>query len=212
MYFSLHNFFTQFVLGIPIRLYSIALMNHETSKTLYFHGTSIDAWEAMKATGKMDANKGDLIWNVSDGENYFYSAAELAKSESMEEDAIEWQNNFAFRRAAENASISAAFKRANKIVVLELDFADDEVSEDTSCANMSGAVCHSSPIPLSRIRRAFVSEDVTLLRTIQGIQIHDHEMLNGFELTRIEEQMAGAVKEIAICEELDSVEFEEVKI
>lgn len=110
-------------------------------KTLY-HGTTYDNYLAILKDG---FSSPITTWGVSDDRNtYFYELDKFAKSEGIEEDEKEYQEEQAIKRCIEQAQITAgAHKyRGDKLIVFKIEIDDNFINPDSSCDNMAdrGAV------------------------------------------------------------------------
>lgn len=123
---------------------------------MLYHGTTLErAREILKNgfVGGINEN-----WNVSDGNVYFWSSDKLIEFEECDEDDSEW---YTIQKAYENGQCALAYGGSH-VVVFEVDA--DVTQDDTSCHNMEGAVVSYEPVSADKIRRMWISPDLSLLR------------------------------------------------
>jgi hypothetical protein len=126
----------------------------------YFHGTSFRNLRSILKNG-LQVNC-DKLWLASRNEVYLWSPDMLVKYGDAEED---WKDETAKERAYDSAQIAIAVDpKCGKCAVLEIELDSNEVTEDDSCENMSGAVCTTSPIRPNQIKRIWVSPDLSMIK------------------------------------------------
>jgi len=109
-----------------------------------FHGTTDRALDSILEVGEISPNEGKR-WTASQDEVYFWNPLTLQELEGFEE--LEEAEEYAFRRAVENALCAFAHDReAKRIAVISFWVDKDEVEEDNSCPNMAGTGCFRKSI------------------------------------------------------------------
>jgi len=169
----------------------------------YYHGTSADNLQSILENG-FDGTKGNQIWNVSGGANYFWNPLDIQETEDVDaERAEEMAREFAFGAAETSLAKSKDCRR----VVFEIEAPDDLFSPDNSCPNMQGAVVSDEIIDPSYISRYWIDEqDLSFFRAYFAACIHDRKLANPLNLSSAELSMIKALqKSDAMCEIMDSL-------
>jgi len=186
----------------------------QTTKRIYYHGTSADNLESILKHGLSTSE--EKLWSCSEDGIYLWDVIELAKANGrdLEEDA-DYIKEEAFRMGVESGEIACSKAKDCRVVVLQIELDESEVYDDTSCENMqgSGAKVIYRDIKLSEILEIQVSNDLSLLRGYFIGIIMDRDYCN-IEFDRIEQKIAEAFKKSEIClDDIDDViEFETVEI
>lgn len=152
-----------------------------------YHGTSADNLASILANG-FDGMHGEQVWTCSAGLNYFWNPADLKRSCGLDtmEDAI----SEAKRQAKESAEAALAKAKDCRRVVFEVDIPRSELSKDTSCQNMDGAVMASGTVSPDRITAIWIDEEP--LTMLQGYFIAcgmDRDLRCDLDLSPLQEQI-----------------------
>lgn len=124
-----------------------------------YHGTSADNLQSILKHGLITS--AEKIWNCSLDEVYFW--APEAMLEECDGD-LEQATFMAEQRAIESAQCALASAKDCRMVLIEFEIEDHNVSVDDSCPNMELARCTSCDIPLESIISIKVSNDLSLLK------------------------------------------------
>jgi hypothetical protein len=157
-----------------------------------YHGTSADNLPSILANG-FDGHSGEQVWTCSAGLNYFWNPADLKRPCGCEtmKDAV----NEAKRMAKESAESTLAKAKDCRRVVFEVEIPRAELSKDTSCQNMNGAVMTSSTIPPSAITKIWIdSEPLDLFKGYFIASDMGHELRCDLNLTNIEQTVGETFK------------------
>lgn len=147
-------------------------------KQLYYHGTSADNLKSIKQNGITPYTESKL-WSCSLQEIYLWDRKRV---EEEEQDAREL--------AFEAAQTAVCRSKDCRAIVFEIKLNPDDVSEDYSCENMTGAVVYQKPIK-NEIVSAWISEDLSMFKAYFLSLTKNHDLLN-FMLTPLEEIMVQA--------------------
>lgn len=151
---------------------------------IYFHGTCGDNLEAILENGFKPS---ETNWTPSEpNTTYFWSPDALEDAGEAETKAD--AQRVAFSRACDSAIPTLARAKDCRRVIFAVEFSQDDVSEDNSCQNMEGAVCHFGIVPPSKIVGVWVdNEDIAAIAKPYALHfMQEHELANKLELTRME--------------------------
>lgn len=158
------------------------------SKKTLFHGTSAQHLRSVRKHGlKINSSK---IWRPSENAIYFWSPDALVEAGECEND--EWKNGYAIDRAYESAQIAMACdpKSNGKCIVLEVEIDESEIEPDSSCDNMSGAVCIRRDILPSEIKSVSISPDLGMMKGYFIAQVMGNNLFDSSQLTENEKRVA----------------------
>jgi hypothetical protein len=173
-------------------------------KRTYFHGTSADHLPAILKQGlRPDCDK---VWNPSCNEVYLWSPDKLTESGDTE---AEYANDYAREQAYSSAQMALTLAKSGQCIVLEVELDDSLVEDDTSCANMTGAVATLEPIKPRQIRRVWISPDLSLLRGYFIAQAMRMPEFPSFRFSDTEKQIAEAIGNAEIYFESSDFPLEE---
>jgi hypothetical protein len=167
---------------------------------MLYHGTTLErAREILKHgfLGGINEN-----WTVSDGNIYFWSSDKLVEMDECEQENADW---FTAERAYESGQCALAYG-GSQVVVFEVDA--DITDDDDSCKNMEGAVVSYDPVPADKIRRMWISPDLSLLRGyFISIMIRQDMAVDSF--SHYEKEVANLMSGLYV--EPGDFELEEIK-
>lgn len=134
---------------------------------LCYHGTTADNLKGILSSGLL-ANPPGRVWNVSENAVYFYGPNFLSNllSEYDEDLDEETQHQLFLDQAFNNASCALGKARDCRavVIVFELDEDKTEICNDDSCPNMEFANCVYEDIPAHKIRKVYISNDLSLVK------------------------------------------------
>jgi hypothetical protein len=184
--------------------------------TLY-HGTSADNLPAICEHG-FDGERGLQLWNCSGGLNYFWSVKDVAKSEGIEDENEEYQNQITFGRAKSSAECALVRAKDCRRVVFKLEIPEEFYSKnfraDDSCENMSGAVVCDSAIPYEYVTEIQIdAADLSFFRPYFGQFLLSNKLASDLDLTDAEAAMIKALsKSDAVHDIMDFLDSSEMEI
>lgn len=182
-----------------------------------YHGTSADNLKAILKDG-FNGMRGNQIWKVSAGLNYFWNPADMVGSECETQEEAESRTQ---QYAKESAECGLAKAKDCRRVVFEIEITQKQFkslfSEDNSCKNMDFAVMATETISAKFITRYWIDENsLDFFRCyFAGIQMGSDLKIQ-LDLTNAEKAMVDAIyKSDAACsiaESLSDIELEEVVV
>ena len=130
---------------------------------IVYHGTNADNLQSIIDNGLLSCPP-NRIWTVSEDAVYFYGEAYLLSEYG--EDYLEngSRQDILVRVAAEQAMTTLGKAKDCRICVVEFQVDDDDIEVDQSCPNMEFASCVPYDVPPNKIKRIFVSQDLSLIR------------------------------------------------
>lgn len=184
-----------------------------------YHGTSADNLKAI-LKGGFNGMRGNPVWKVSRGLNYFWDAGQCA-SMNGEPENEEFGEQEARRHARESAECGLGRSRDCRRVVFEIEVSTEEFDsffgQDNSCQNMDGAVVSSEKVSAKFITRYWIDENsLDFFRCyFAGIQRTSNLKID-LDLTDAESAMVDALyKSDATCsiaESLSEMELQEITV
>ncbi len=129
-------------------------------KRTYFHGTSADNLKAILRDG-LNPDNDKKIWSCSYRGVYMWSPDAFVSSGDCEE---ENKNDFTREQAYSSAQMGLATAKSGKCVVFQLEIEEDELEQDFSCENMTGAFVCNRVVTRSEIKEVCISPDLSLLK------------------------------------------------
>ena len=186
-------------------------------KVTLYHGTSADNLPAIREHG-FDGGRGVQLWNCSGGLNYFWSVKDVAKSEGIEEEDEEYQNQITFSRAKSSAECALVRAKDCRRVVFKLEIPEEFYLEnfraDDSCENMSGAVVCDDAIPYEYVTEIQIDcADLSFFRPYFGQFLLSNRLAGDLDLTDAESAMIKALsKSDAIYDIMEYLESAEMEI
>lgn len=175
------------------------IMKTQTATRL-FHGTTADAARSILAQG-FKTEEGGANWNVSGDATYFWSFDALVEHGEIEEGDDEFR---AVQMAFESAQFGLPWSKDCRAIVFEVDGSQIETEPDQSCQNMSGAVSCGSDIPAKAIVKAWITEDLSLLRG-WFLSFHLKRDWAARELEPLEEKIAEVMQKLEIYDDLEEI-------
>ena len=174
-------------------------------KQTFFHGTSFDNLASILRNG-FDLYS-DKIWSPSENGIYFWSPDALTEAGECEE---EWQNDSAKQHAYESAQMAMTLAKDGRCVVLEVELDSEDVSPDTSCEHMTGAVVTFKPVKPSKIKAVYVSPDLSMIKGYYIALARRLELFAG-QFSPIQNKIADAFDKAEFYIESDEFPLEKVE-
>lgn len=126
---------------------------------MFYHGTSLKRAKQIAVEGFKEKEQQEKNWVVSDKGHYFWSVDSLIEHGEDEECA----DYDAIQRAYDNGSFALLADNDDYVVVFEVEDGL-EVEDDYSCKYMGGAVVCYDDIPPEKIKRVWISPNLSLIR------------------------------------------------
>lgn len=130
---------------------------------LFLHGTSLDAAKQIIQHG-FDATRGDLVWDVSEQRNYFFSIKKFLRY--MDWNGVRENMENLVSEAFGQATATLAKHESPRRVVFLVDLMGIERERDLSCwgQEMESAIVTDEIITVDRIKKIWIdSFDVSCL-------------------------------------------------
>lgn len=185
----------------------------EEKYMLCYHGTTADNLKGILSSGLL-ANPPGRVWHVSENAVYFYGPNFLSNllSEYDEPNDLdeETQHQRFLDQAFDNASCALGKAKDCRAVVIVFELDEDEegyeVLNDYSCPNMEFANCIYKDIPAHKIRKVYISNDLSLVKGyFLAFRKSNPYYLEG--LSQFEESVANMWRESGYCFEPESFLF-----